>query len=184
MWQYTCLDVLKGSCWHACWCVVQYVEILGTSVDLWLISEIYINSIGYLIGFITANKLSTKKLLIKIKFLYYLTRIMLLYKRWHIFYHILLNTLRILEKVKTHMLCSTTFFSKRAVCEVNARKYCAASLQVTILYGTYTLCAGQIGLQTHTHTHLEYMMLTAFPITNIVSWTHLIVTSYLCCLSC
>jgi hypothetical protein len=54
-WQQTCLDVLKGRCWYAFWCVVQYFETLATSGDLWVFSENAINLMVHFTGVITAN---------------------------------------------------------------------------------------------------------------------------------
>ena len=93
--------------------------------------------------------------------------------------------IKVLEKIKTHILCSVPFFFFffRKSCRLrdNVDKYCRAG-QATDdrQYGACTLHAGVLWLQTHTQNKNTYCFSTA----TMVARTHLNVTLNVYCLCC
>ena len=68
---------------------------------------------------------------------------------------------KVVEKIKTHILCSITFFQELCHLWDNAEKYCrVGQAGHRWQYDTCTLHAGYLRL--HTHTHSEYVTLIAF----------------------
>jgi len=71
---------------------------------------------------------------------------------------------KFVEKIKTHILCSITFFFKSCRLLDNVEKYCRAG-QATDDNMAHAHCMlDNLGLQTyththtHTHTHTEYVV--------------------------
>jgi len=63
---------------------------------------------------------------------------------------------KVVEIIRTHILCSVIFFSEnRAVYEVMWKKYGRAR-QVTIWHGACALPAGQLTVQSHTRIYKIY----------------------------
>jgi hypothetical protein len=71
--------------------------------------------------------------------------------------------IKVVEKIKTHILCSITFFENRAVYE-NVEKYCSAG-QATD-NSTRVLIAYWVPKATHTHS--EHVILIAFPLQQLL----------------
>ena len=57
---------------------------------------------------------------------------------------------KVVEKLKTHILCSITYFENRAIYEIIRKNMVAPDTPYTTMqYGTCALHAGKQGLQTH-----------------------------------
>jgi ADP-ribosylglycohydrolase len=77
----------------------------------------------------------------------------------HIFLFILCSLLlrvrtvldNVVEKIKTHIICSITFFRKPIRLCDNVEKYCRAGQVTGDTIGACALNAGYLKLQTHTH---------------------------------
>jgi len=57
---------------------------------------------------------------------------------------------KFVQKIKTHILCSVTFFRKSCRLWDNAKKCCRAGQATDEYYGACALHAGYLKLQTHT----------------------------------
>jgi hypothetical protein len=68
------------------------------------------------------------------------------------------------EKIKTHILCSVTFFENRAVCEIMWKNIVEPG-GPWATYGACALHAGYLRLKTHS----EYVILIAF---TLQQWMH------------
>jgi hypothetical protein len=118
---------------------------------------------------------------------------------------------KFLENIKTHILCSAAFPENRAVCEIMSTKLVEPEIPQAIWprWISEGTCARahdrtrtptptcmhsptRVHTHTHTHTHTEgererererYVILIPFR-RQVVSWTRLIVTLYVYCLSC
>jgi len=90
---------------------------------------------------------------------------------------------KFVEKIKTNILCSITFFLFRKSCRLwdNMEKYCKAVLATD---GTRRMRIAYWIPKT-TNTHLEYIILIAFP---LQQWMHgsasLLRYTYIACLVC
>jgi hypothetical protein len=89
---------------------------------------------------------------------------------------------KIVQKIKTHILCSVTFFFFRKLCRLwdNVEKYCTAG-HATWQYGACALRAGYQRLQVHT---LRLYNTHCFSPTTMVARKRLNVTLYVYCMSC
>jgi len=88
---------------------------------------------------------------------------------------------KVVEKIKTHVLCSITFYKKKGYNLLDyVEKYCRAG-QATDDNTVHTQC--KLDTQGYTHTHPQYVILITFTAT-MVARACLSVTLYVNCLSC
>ena len=90
---------------------------------------------------------------------------------------------KVAEKIKTHILCSVTFFRKSCRVWDNVEKYCRAwqATDDNMAHAHCTLYTKRYRhthTHTHTHTHSEHVMLIAFPLQQCFARTRLNITLY------
>ena len=87
--------------------------------------------------------------------------------------------IKVVEKIKTHILCSVTFFENRDVYEIIWKIFVqSGSLQMTIWRMRIARC---ISKATNTHTGF---VTHSFSTTTMFAQTRINITSYVHCLSC
>jgi hypothetical protein len=85
----------------------------------------------------------------------------------------------VVEKIKTHILCSITFFENRVVYEI-CEKILLSGADHRWQYGACTLHAGSLRKQIHT---LKSCNTHCFSTATVVAWTPRNITPYVHCLS-
>ena len=90
------------------------------------------------------------------------------------------NVAKFVAKIKTDILCSVPFFSKKVPFWENVKKYCKAG-QATWQYGACALHVEYLRLQIYT---LRLCTIRCSSTATMVARTRLIVTLYVHCLSC
>jgi len=86
---------------------------------------------------------------------------------------------KLVQKIKTHILCSVTFFENRAVCEIMWENVVERGRTQMAIWRMSIAC----WIPKATNTHSEYVILIAFSIATMVVRTRLIVRLYVhCCI--
>jgi len=67
---------------------------------------------------------------------------------------------KVVEEIKTHILCSITFFLNRTVYELMWKNFAERCQPQTTIWRMRIAC----WITKATHTHLQYVMLIAFPL--------------------
>jgi hypothetical protein len=99
--------------------------------------------------------------------------------------------IKVVEKIKTHILCSAIFFppSNRTVYEIMSKNMMEPERTQTIWrqrmpYGISKFTRGRARAGAHARTHTLTHNTDCFSKATVVSWTRLSVTLYVHCLSC